>query len=420
MRELASAAFTKVPRWLRLDGLANASPAERVMALSLPLVLALFFVASPALQRNVFYVTFVPAGLWFLARNRAPWRRVGRSPLMLAALLFVAWHPASMLWSPGWNAGTAFDEAKAAVTLAVFAVGVFHLLDSGKLDLDATLRGFAVTAGLSGVAAMVWHYGFSGMGETPLVGFGATDNPNIAATLYGVAALAALVYLLPRSHSVEGRASMLAVAAVCFAFVGLSESRAGLLALMVSLTASFLATRQRRLLAGLAAFVLLAGALALAGGIDAGRMLERGASYRFDLWAEALRLIAERPVLGHGVLADLRFEGGGTEFRSPHNLFLATQVFAGAPATLLLVLILALGTVQGWRLAQAGFPFAVSLLLLGAVAGFFDFRTLVDGLDRAWLVVWFPLVLTAALPRRDAATAQAETIQPERGRLTPP
>jgi len=390
------------------------------MALSLPLVLALFFVASPALQRNVFYVTFVPAGLWFLARHQAPWRRVARSPLMLTALLFLAWHPLSMLWSPGWDADTAFDEVKAAVTLAVFAVGVFHLLESGKFDLDATLGTFAVTAGLSGAAAMAWHYGFSGMGETPLIGFGATDNPNIAATLYGVAALAALVYLLPRGRSAGGRAGVLAVAAVCFAFVVLSESRAGLLALMVSLAASFLATRQRRLLAGLAAFVLLAGALALAGGIDAGRMLERGASYRFDLWAEALRLIAERPILGHGVLAELRFQGGGTAFRSPHNLFLATQVFAGAPATALIVLILALGTIQGWRLAQAGVPFAVSLLLLGAVAGFFDFRTLVDGLDRAWLVVWFPLVLTAAMTSRDASSARAESVHAERARLIPP
>ncbi len=406
MKKLATAALGKLPPWHRLDRAGEAGAAERVMALSLPLILALFFVASPALQRNVFYLTFVPAGLWFLARNRTPWQSVGRSPLMLALLLFVAWHPVSMLWSAGWDPGTAFDEAKAALTLVVFAVGLFHLLGKGKLDLDWTLRGFAFTAGLSGAAAMVWHYGLSGVGEAPLVGFGAADHPNVGGTLYGAAALVSLLYVLPRSRSRGERACSWATAAVCCAFVVLCESRAALLALALGLTVSFLATGQRRPLLGLGAFALLATVLALAGGVDIGRMLARADSYRFELWAEAVRLIAERPFLGHGVLTELRFEGGGTAFRSPHNSILATQVFAGAPATFLLGFILIRGAGRAWGLARTGFPLALSLLVLGVIAGFFDFRTLVDGLDRAWLAVWFPLILAAAKAPREAGGEQ--------------
>jgi len=374
----------------------QASTAESVMALSLPLLLSLFFVASPAFQRNILYATFLPAGLWVLTQTSGVWRRLAHSPLMLAIVLFVLWHPVTMLWSPAWTPGTSFDEAKAAVTLTIFAIGLFHLLVSGKLDLDGTLRVFVITAGMSGAAAIFWHYGVLDRGHVPLTGFGAADNQNIAATLYGAAALAALVYVVPRRGSSGGRALFLLAAAFCCAFVILSESRAGLLGLTLSLAASVLVTRQWRLAAGLLAVILLAAALALAGGIDVGRMLARGDSYRFDLWRDAIWLIVERPLLGHGVLAELRFSAEHMAFRSPHNFILSTYVFAGLPATILLFIILIMGSIKIFTIPRCEFSFAISLLIIGVVAGFFDFRTLVDGMDRAWLVIWLPLVLIAA------------------------
>jgi O-antigen ligase len=184
---------------------------------------------------------------------------------------------------------------------------------------------------------------------------------------------------------------------VAVSCVVLSESRAGMLALAAA--AAAVLVRRGRLghavaIAGVGAALIL-GAHAT-GLIDLQAMFAEGSNSRFALWADAITYIRERPLLGHGMLTEIQFQGADGLYRSPHNLLLSTQVFAGAPGTLLLLILIGLTLHRAIALARTGTTTPLALVVFGLVNGLFAFRTLVDGLDRTWLAFWFPVLLTHA------------------------
>jgi O-antigen ligase len=198
----------------------------------------------------------------------------------------------------------------------------------------------------------------------------------------------------------------LAVIALCGAFVLLSGSRGPLLALAAALAVGF-AMADRR--------IALAVATLVVAGIGAGALFDfypieiiyqRAQSGHFEVWQQTLAAIAERPWLGHGSLAQIKYELPDDPGRSPHNLLLANQFYGGLPATLLLGILLLVAVRRAWRARREGLPIYFVLLVFGLVASLFDTRSLVQNLGREWITLWLPIALLAV---REPPAAAART-----------
>jgi O-antigen ligase len=371
--------------------------AERIAIGGYILTFALFFLVPAATQRMVFYVLVCAPVIVLIAKQRIEWRMFVRHAGLALAAALIAAHVVTMAWSTGITVGHAYHDGKDALALAVFAyVTTWFVLHRHDVFWRAWLPAFLLAATTTGIVALAVHVGGAG-GTGPFTAFGAADHPNAAATLYGVVAI------LAATSAARSRTSAIAVAAaVVAASVGvicviLSESRAGIIALAAA--AAAVLVRSGRLgyalaIAGVVA-VLILGAHAT-GLIDLHVMLAEGSNSRFALWADAIAHIRERPLLGHGMLTEIEFQGTDGLYRSPHNLLLSTQVFAGAAGTLLLLILIGVTLQRGIALARTGTIAPLALMVFGLVNGLFAFRTLVDGLDRTWLAFWFPVLLIHA------------------------
>lgn len=368
----------------------------RVMLLGFAGTLALFFVAPTATQRMAYYLFVCIPAIVTISRGEVVWRLFyGRLGLALAST-FVAIHVLTILWTRDFAIGNAIHDTKDAITLIVFAYALTWFGLYQRNIFWQTFRNiFVGSAALTGLLAIVLHFG-SASPDTPLQGFGVAEHTNAAGTLYGVAAiLAALTGAQTHRHWAD-RTGWIFAATVSVVCVLLSESRAGILALAITaaVVAPFLRVSGRHLVVLTGVIGTTSAIFLLSGQIDVKQMIAEGSNSRFQLWSDAITYIRERPILGHGILAEIRFEGTEALYRSPHNLFLSTQVFAGLGASITLIFLIYLSLSRSFVIAHNGSPLLLGLLVFGLTNGLFAFRTLVDGMDRMWLAFWIPILLT--------------------------
>lgn len=268
-------------------------------------------------------------------------------------------------------------------SFAVMGVGIVAVASAGRaraglaLVAAATLGGYAASvlplhvADLMTGAAEVWparHLGFGNMRQV---------NHMQVWLLPLVWALAAA------SPAGWKRAGLRAIAAATVALMVATSGRGVLVALGLGLTVALLTVRtgQRALLREVAVSAVLgmvAWAVLFAGSATVLDRAEDGLNGRGQLWAGALRMVAEHPWLGVG---PMHFVYAPTRSGAhPHNLVLQIASEWGVPAALLAV-ALALGAGVGWlRHARRAAP-ADPAWMAGLTAAFAGAAvySLVDG-----------------------------------------
>jgi O-antigen ligase len=161
-------------------------------------------------------------------------------------------------------------------------------------------------------------------------------------------------------------------------------------------------------LASLGAVALVIGPL-LASSDAARQALARGDSYRLAIWQQFAVRVAERPWFGEGVLTDdstkIATPGSDTAavtILHPHDTYLATALYGGLPALLLLLGLVALGLRQGWRLAARGEPVWLLMLLFALLCMVTDGDRLLHAPRAIWFYFWLPVgVLIGRQARQD-------------------
>ena len=115
--------------------------------------------------------------------------------------------------------------------------------------------------------------------------------------------------------------------AIMFAAVIATGSRTPLVALtMAALWLGFICWNRRS--------VVLLGALVVSGAtvymLFARMIIQRGDSYRFEIWQLAINKIADHPWIGHGYSANLAIDPGlGINFQDPTALPWASSITSG-------------------------------------------------------------------------------------------
>jgi O-antigen ligase len=295
-----------------LLGLMFVAISARSLAAGLALfTLLVFFTRIPALSSSG--LTFVKlagavlAGSWLLRvasrESRLPFLPRDHPALAFAALLFLGWTSASMLWASDVGSASSSSFALAQSLLLFFIV--FSAIERRR-HLWWFLCAFVGGATLSGLIGLV---GYTSPERYPLsperLTGGIRDANELAAIL--VPALAFALFGVVATRSPLLRWMLGSCAAISALALFRTDSRGGLVALTVTFVAALmLAGPVRVRVASLMALTMGAGILyyttfappeALA---RVTRVEEGGGSGRTDIWAIALDVWHHHPIFGVG------------------------------------------------------------------------------------------------------------------------
>ncbi|MFJ7798752.1 O-antigen ligase family protein [Pseudomonas sp. NPDC096950] len=357
------------------------------------LLCALFFLPGRSLHHKLFYGLFSIPSLIALCLRPRELKELLREPIFIALMLFAAWALLSLCWSPPDKESIAGQFKPALHTLLLFAGS--YLLVRHRSEI---IQPLLFSAAIVGLIATVYNlYMFAHIYEPGLrlIGGGAFDNPLLSSHIFGFFC----AYWLSMSMTCKRRQMLwlsIPAMAVMFAAVIATGSRTPLVALtLAALWLSFICWNRRS--------IVLLGALGVCGlavSVIFSRMIvERGDSFRLEIWQLALHRIAEHPWIGHGYNASLTLDPGvGYALQETHNFALGVLYYVGIFGLLPWLFFQAWGLLSSWRhRVQPLFIVASTWLVFGIGAGLTEGGGIISRPKEHWFLLWIPLALIAAL-----------------------
>lgn len=358
------------------------------------LLTGLFWLPELSTFTKVYYSAFAaPALLGLLLVPRTP-TELMREPVIVAFLIFAAWLLASLLWS---------TSDSSASSLAKRPLYIFMLFAGCTLvairDQNLLLKALFAAAALASLAAManVFHH----LGSTPnqrMVGYGALRNALLSSHVFGFFLTFWMCFWICRGYDASSRRAWLALLAALPLLVAClaTGARTPLAALTVALSWMVLLCGKRSAI--LLVCLTLVAALSLL--VDPQLLLQRGVSFRPQLWGEALSQALDALWLGHGY--DSRFvfviPGHHGPLSDPHNVALAVLLELGVLGLLAWIALHGLALLRCLQLRQLpGFQIASALLVYGIAAGMSEGSSFLARPNESWFIIWIPLSLIAAL-----------------------
>ncbi|MDI3398456.1 O-antigen ligase family protein [Pseudomonas sp. V88_4] len=356
------------------------------------LLCALFFLPGRSVHHKLFYGLFSIPTLIALCLRPRELKEMLREPVIIALLLFAAWALLSLCWGPQEEPISGMFKPPLH-TLMLFA-GCVLLVRYRSDILSPLLFGAALVALVATISFLIPFVLHSEPGER-LIGGGAFDNPLLSSHLFGFFC----AYWLSLSMTCKNRRlywlSIPAMLIMFMAVIG-TGSRTPLMALtMAALWLSLICWNRRSL--------VLLGALAVGGAttsvLFSKMIIERGDSYRFEIWQQALEKIAEHPWIGHGYNATLAIDPGvGYSFQEPHSFALGVLYYVGILGMLPWLFFQAWGLLSSWRQrVQPLLIIASTWLVFGIGAGLTEGGGIISRPKEHWFLLWIPLALIAAL-----------------------
>lgn len=310
-------------------------------------------------------------------------------------LVLLAWAAVSATWT---SAESPFKEVKRVLYVCLFLLG-FLLL---ALERQALLWNGLCFAFVSlALSCPLSFYLFYVHDKNPLIarlfGIGEAGHPILGAYVMALAAIWGLQFF-PKTIGRCLLWSLLMVALLLFVVLG--QSRGAMLALGCAAFTMPLWSRGR--------FVWLVSistcAIAIVGcAMFLPLILERGLSYRPEIFVSSVEMIMQHPWLGQGIGADYRvvtpnFPDG---FDHSHNAFTHSAILLGLPGLLLWSCLWLISFRLAWveRETREG-RLVLSTLLVSFVASQFDAASLWGTPRAEWFVTWLPIGLSLALAVR--------------------
>lgn len=300
---------------------------SRAFTILLALLIASFFFVPDQHQRNWFlYLAAATAHGFLFNRHTLATAFAGRAGFTVPLLLAVP--VLSLAWSGPVAGEQAADLLLAAYCILVVYVGVAHLSRHTPRALERLQQTLLAGANLGALLSLAHWAATYEPGLPRLRGVLGLDNPVHASILLLAATLPVCTGV---ARGTLGRRWFWACAAP-LGYVLVAGARTALAAYVLVVAVNLGLRLRRRTLVAAAAVIGLAAAVALMGS-DALRAiwLDRGLSYRPEIWAQAWAAwSACNPLVGCGIAAPLGVEYlPGTVTDRAHSLYVAALYHQG-------------------------------------------------------------------------------------------
>lgn len=375
---------------------------------------------SVAMWGILFYILLLPSVLVRLGQG---WRPNLRNPIIVIMLVLWGWSTLGIIWDQdlthhGHNHG--YWLGNAFCTLA-FLLCYFMADDDAALlpRLVSALIGAAAVNGLISVVIFVAAGDF----HARLLGWGATRNPVLGATIMDICFLLALGRLGVTGRGRLYYAAYTAAIIPIGLYLACSFSRMALITLVCTLLILAFGSWQALRRSVLAVCVLAVLAL-LACWAKPGlplliehNLFARGTDCHLTIWETAWGLIQANPVIGYGPSALLPIlpHGYCPAYPHPHDLYLSLLLYSGIIGLALFGICQLLVLRHLHRVAD-GFRFRLwfAVMAVPLIAGLTDLTQLIKGPAAVWYIIWLPLLMVMSL-RQSPDTSPASSASPPRG-----
>ncbi len=352
-----------------------------------------FLLPMAAGHRRAYYILVFPAALVL-------WREllegVRDNALAALLLLYTAYMLCTLSWTTDFTPAGAIWAVWYALALVSFCLVSGYLLTPQSPQLERFTGYYVWLAAATALLSIVAWYLGNPFPESRLEPLGVMHHPNKAACVYGMF-LVLGIHLQVRGQSGREKWTTLIACTVLLALVLFTQSRTALTAVCVAT----LCLMGYRAVGVLTAAVAISWSLLLANTALWEARVEY-LSFRPGIWQQVISAMEGHWWFGHGYLADTAVVAYGRSFNHAHNAYLASLRDGGVIGLALLLAVLGVAVLWGWRLyRQRDSRIYLALLLYGMTCLVLDFDRLLVHPNETWLFFWLPLALVmAAYPGR--------------------
>lgn len=356
------------------------------------LLTGLAWLGERSQYHKLFYALMAAPALIAFLLQPAHALRVLRTPVTLAFIAFSAWALLSIAWSDTDESVHTLIKRPLYIIMLFIACALMARNNCSRL-LAAIYLAALVMIPITGYSLIDFAHNYSEGAR--LIGSGALDNPLLSSHLFGFFCILWLGWAMTASP----RNSLLALPPLVLLFMALlaTGSRTPLVATAVACMWMVVCCWNKRAMLLSAISVGIASCLLL---LYPESILNRGTSYRLDIWHLALEQIWLRPIIGHGFDASHSFftPALGFPLSEPHSFFLGVLFYTGLVGGLCWLFMHASALWICWRRrSDVCFMIAGALVLYGLGAGLTEGGGILPRPKEHWLLTWIPLAWVATL-----------------------
>lgn len=292
------------------------------------------------------------------------------------------------------------SEAKVVFYVSLSLLGILLAARLGDLWLERALLSAAMAGGLgAGLSWLSFYWGVGMPLSERVIALGLWDTVITGAHAVGALAVLGVALVLQKPWRHIWWLPIVLAAAGYLLFLVSSQTRGVWSALVAASAVILIALPWRVRLVVVLALAVSVSAVAI---YDANFLLQRGTSYRLELWHAGLQLWSEKPLLGLG-FHEFHLSVTGLEvlFKHPHNLFLDTAVRLGFIGILLFLVVWFQTLWRAWQARDQALGHALLALWV-----FSTVSLMTDGIglwlkpNADWLITWLPVALGMVLAQR--------------------
>jgi len=363
----------------------------------------MFWIGDRSLYHKLYYgIVAVPA-LVILILQPKRLRVLITQPLFLAFVAFSAYMMLTLLWSKTDDNAGPLLKRPLYIGLLLLAAGLMAMHSSARF---ITATRLSAMIAVLGALALLGHFFMVELpeGTTRLSGMGALYNPLLTSHVLG--AFAAYWMATVFRSSRRGIALPLVCLAILVLTILATGSRTPLVGLLLCFAWLVVGGHPKRGLVGVALILVAGVALAL---LYPEAVLQRGLSYRPEIWAKVLGMVAEQPWFGYGYGTEIRLTIPSINLllSDPHNIELGVLYEGGIVGLMFWAALYAIALIFCWRLRNdPHVSIAGTWLVFGLGAGLTEGGAFFSRPKEHWLLIWLPMAFVYALSVRRAIQAR--------------
>lgn len=386
------------------------SKSENVLfTLSLVWLSGYFLLPSSKLHQQLFILIFSFSGIWLLLKNKLNTKDLFSSGIFLISATYGSYYLISLSWASHENFSGYLSEVKRVVLLFFFWVTLIYWIKISSKKLALLIKILTGVALISIMINGILFYGVNGLSLADrFTGIGRLWNALWSGAIYG--AFSILIFSLLNWKffilSKKNRIFYLLAFLVFFVATILTHSRGPIGSMLIACLIIFLTNHWsiKWKIVTLAIAATFSIALLYLMQSSFGADIERGQSYRLDLWKGFIEQVKVHPILGFGAGTQVPIYAPGeftNEWRHYHSVYIGSLVELGMIGLLMHLALCASVLKAGWDYrhnlhARIALILFIYTMMIGITFG----QGIITRSNVQWILFWLPVIILSAIEIR--------------------